>query len=217
MDLFDPCVYYGVQDVHFTFISILLAEFFQNVTSINLSATVWSPHAFDSIKWIMLEKLIWNKCLCYDLFLPHLGTAANLLELQLDNPTLLVNDKTGRNLFDLITDDHEFTIFHHLNTCIKLKIFSCAHCRIHWYRDNDVAPDIYLMDIGHFCTRWLLRSAPLSLREYTGPIFSKDRSAVMERYCGSENSGSGSAIFLNPQPLDNVEYFNDEGGVMVPE
>ena len=50
VDLFDPCVYYGVHNVHFTFIAILLAEFFQNVTSINLSATEWSTHALDSIQ-----------------------------------------------------------------------------------------------------------------------------------------------------------------------
>ena len=73
------------------------------------------------------------------------------------------------------------------------------------------------MEIGHFCTQWLLRGAPLSLREYTSPIFSRDRLAVMERYGGTPNFGSGSTIFLNPQPLDDVEYFNDEGGVMVPE
>ena len=79
VDLFYPCIHYGVHTVHFTFVAILLARFFQNVTSINLSATVWSTHALNSIQWIMLEKLIWNKCLCFDLFLPHLGTAANLL------------------------------------------------------------------------------------------------------------------------------------------
>ena len=64
---------------------------------------------------------------------------------------------------------------------------------------------MYLMDIGHFCTRWLLQSAPLSLPEYTGPQNSKDQSAVIERYGGTTNFGSGSAIVLNPKPLDNVE------------
>ena len=116
VNLFDPC---GVPNVHFTFVAYLLMQFFPNVTSINLSATIWSHHAFGLINWVRIEKLIWNKCLCTNLFLPHLGTSANLLELQLDNSTLTVPE-TMENLYDLITDTHPFPIFHHLNTCNQL-------------------------------------------------------------------------------------------------
>ena len=105
---------------------------------------------------------------------------------------------------------------HHLNTCSQLKISSCAHCRIHWSRDEDVAPDMYLTDIGHFCTVWLLQSAPLSLREYTGPLNSRDQSAVIQRFRGITNIWS-PAINLTPKPLDDVEWINDEEEVMVPE
>ena len=170
-----------------------------------------------SIPWIMLQKLIWNKCLCFDLLLPHLSAAENLQELRLDYSTLEVNYRTVPNLMDLITNNHEFTIFHNLHNCSQLKIFSCAHCKIYWSPDDNVTVPIYLTNIGQFCTRWLLQSAPLSLREYTGPLNSKDQSAVIERYGGTTNFGSGSAIVLNPKPLDNVQWFNDEDEVMVAE
>ena len=131
VDIFYPGGQVNRRTGHFTFVSNLLAWFFYNVTSLNLSATRWSNYALHSIPWIKLEILIWNKCLCFDLLLPHLSAAENLLKLRLDYSTLLVNDETVTNLLDLITDDHEYTIFHHLKTCSKLKIFSCAHCRIH--------------------------------------------------------------------------------------
>ena len=56
----------------------------------------------------------------------------------------------------------------------------------------------------------------MSLREYTGPLFSRDRVAVEERFGGRTNIGDDSQIILNPQPLDDVEYVNNDGGVMVP-
>ena len=70
-----------------TFVSHLLCNFFLNVTTLNLSGTKWTINAEHSIPWTMLQKLIWNKCLCFDLLLPHLSTAENLLELQLDYST----------------------------------------------------------------------------------------------------------------------------------
>ena len=81
VDLFMPGVHCNGQTVHYTFVANLLARFFYNVTSLNLSATRWSNHALHSIPWIMLQKLIWNKCLCFDLLLPHLSAAENLLKL----------------------------------------------------------------------------------------------------------------------------------------
>lgn len=104
---------------------------------------------------------------CTDFFLPYLGTSANLLELCFDNSTPVVH-KTVENLYDLITNDHSFTIFHHLNTCIQLQFFSCAHCRIHWIKIMTLTSN---WNIGHFCTQWLLWGAPMSMREYTGTFF----------------------------------------------
>ena len=81
VDLFYPGVHYNGHTVHYTFVANLLARFFNNVISLNLSVTIWSNHALHSIPWIMLQKLIWNKCLFFDLLLPHLGVAENLEEL----------------------------------------------------------------------------------------------------------------------------------------
>ena len=138
----------------------------------------------------MLQKLIWNKCLCFDLLLQHLSAAENLLELQLDYSTFEVNYRTVPNLMDLTYDDHEFTIFHNLHNCSKLKIFSCAHSKIYWSPNVPEPISIFLTNIGQFCTRWLLQSAPLSLRKYTGPLNSRDQSAVMQRYSTIDNYDS---------------------------
>ena len=91
VDLFYPGVHYNGHTVHYTFVANLLDRFFSNITSLNLSATICSNHALHSIPWIMLQKLIWNKCLCFDLLLPHLSAAENLQELRLDYSTLEVN------------------------------------------------------------------------------------------------------------------------------
>ena len=88
VDRFMPATPSNRYMVYHTFVSHLLARFFLNVTSLNLSATKWTNQAEHSIPWTMLQKLIWNKCLCFDLLLPHLSTAENLLELQLDYSTL---------------------------------------------------------------------------------------------------------------------------------
>ena len=82
----------------FTFVSNLLAWFFYNITFLNLSATRWSNHALHLIPWIKLEILIWNKCLCFDLLLTHLGATKSLLELRLDYSTLKINYRTVPNL-----------------------------------------------------------------------------------------------------------------------
>ena len=54
-----------------------------------------------------------------------------------------------------------------------------------------------------------------SLREYIDPLFSREIVAVEEHFHDITNIGGASQIILNPQPLDNVEYINDEGEVRV--
>ena len=107
----------------------------------------------------------------------------------------------------LLTDNYEFTIFHNLRYCSQLTIFSCAHCTIEWSPDEPWLDDMYLRHIGQFCTQWLLRSAPLSLQEYTGPLHSNYRlsMAVLQRYRTNDNLMAPS-INLTPAPLDNHEW-----------
>ena len=52
---------------------------------------------------------------------------------------------------------------------------------------------------------WLLQSAPLSLRKYTGPVNSRDQLAVEQRYSTIDNCDS-PVIKLIPEPLDNMEW-----------
>ena len=205
VDLFYPCIQNGVHTVHYTFVAILLATFFQNVTSLNLSATRWTNQAEHSIPWIMLRKLIWNKCLCFDLFLPHLSAAENLVELQLDYCTFEVNYRTVPNLMHLHSDNHELTIFHNLQNCRMLKNFSCAHSKICWSPNVPRPIPIVFTHIGTFCTSWLLRSAPLSLRKYTGPLDTRNQFAVMQRYSTIDNNDN-PVITLIPKPIDNSEW-----------
>ena len=136
IDLFYPGVHYNGLSVPHTFVANLLARFFTHVTTLNLSATIWSNNAMRSIRWSMLQKLIWNRCLCFYLLLPHLATAENLEELRIDYSVLRVNYRTVPNLWYLLTDNYEFTIFHNLQYCSQLKIFSCAHCTIEWSPDE---------------------------------------------------------------------------------
>ena len=53
-DLFYPGVHYNGLSVPHTFVANLLARFFTHVTSLNLSATIWSNHAVRSVWWRML-------------------------------------------------------------------------------------------------------------------------------------------------------------------
>ena len=75
---------------------------------------------------------------------------------------------------------------------------------------------MYLTNIGQFCTRWLLQSAPLSLQEYTGPLHSNDqlRMAVERRYRTIDNL-LVPAINLTPAPLDSVEWIPDDDNILV--
>ena len=187
------------------FVTHLLTWFFYNVTALNLSATRWTNHAEYSIPWIMLQKLIWNKCLCFDLLLPHVSAAENLVELQLNYCTFEVNYRTVPDLMHLTYDDHEFTIFHNLQNCRMLKIFSCAHGKIYWSPNVPRPIPIVFTHIGTFCTSWLLQSAPLSLRRYTGPLNTLSQFAVMQRYSTIDNNDS-PVITLIPKPIDNQEW-----------
>ena len=77
-----------------------------------------------------------------------------------------------------------------------------------------------LTNIGQFCTQWLLQSAPLSLRQYTGPLQSKDQLAVETRYSRSIDNSSVPPISLTLAPLDNVEWnidhwFTDDNNIFV--
>ena len=83
-DLFYPGVHYNGLSVPHTFVANLVARFFTHVTTLNLSATIWSNNDVRSIWWSMLQKLIWNRSLCFDLLLPHLATAENLDKLRID-------------------------------------------------------------------------------------------------------------------------------------
>ena len=190
-----------------TFVSHLLCNFFLNVTTLNLSGTKWTINAEHSIPWTMLQKLIWNKCLCFDLLLPHLSASGNLLELQLDYSTFEVDYRTVPNLMDLTNNHAEFTIFHNLQYCTQLKIFSCAHSKIYWSPNGppNVPKPIPILypHIGEFCTRWLLERAPWSLREYTGPLDSREQAAIMDRYSSNDNS---TVIQLIPAPQDNRNW-----------
>ena len=105
---------------------------------------------------------------------------------------------------------YEFTIFHNLHNCSQLKIFSYAHCKIYWSPNEPKPVPMYLTNIGQFCTRWLLRSAPLSLREYTGPLHSRDQLAVKQRYSTIDNFCS-PAINLIPEPLAQLHVISKNG------
>ena len=217
LDLFYPGVHYNGVSVPHTFVAILLARFFTHVTTLNLSATIWSNNAVQSIRWSMLQKLIWNRGQCFDLLLPHLATAANLEELRIDYSILQVDYRTVPNLWYLLTPNIEFTIFHNLRYCTQLTIFSCAHCTIEWSTQEAWLDDMYLRHIGQFCTQWLLHNAPLSLQEYTGPLHSNYRlsMAVLQRYTTDDNLMNPS-INLTARPLDHREWITlDEDDVYV--
>ena len=61
------------------------------------------------------------------------------------------------------------------------------------------------------------RCTPIIAGVYRSFIFQRERVAMEERFRGRTNIGGGSQVILNPQPLDDVEYINDDGGVMVAE
>ena len=192
-----------------TFVSHLLCNFFLNVTTLNLSGTKWTVNAEHSIPFRLLQKLIWKKCLCFDLLLPHLSQSGNLLELQLDYTTFQVDYRTVPNLMDLTTNHAEFTIFYNLRYCTQLRIFSCAHSQIYWSPAGppnvpNFIPILY-PHIGVFCTRWLLERAPPSLREYRGPLDTREQAAIMGRYRSNDNDNS-SVIHLIPAPKDNSDW-----------
>ena len=192
-----------------TFVSHLLCNFFLNVTTLNLSGTKWTINAVHLIPFRSLQKLIWKKCLCFDLLLPHLSQSGNLLELQLDYTTFQVDYRTVPNLMDLTNNHAEFTIFHNLRYCTQLKIFSCAHSQIYWSPPGlpngpNFIPTLY-PHIGVFCTRWLLERAPSSLREYRGPLDTREQGAILRRYRSNDNDNS-SVIQLIPAPQDNRDW-----------
>ena len=178
---------------------------FPNVTSINLSATIWSYHASGSTNWPQVEKLIWQKCLCTStIFLSDLRTSTNLIELRLDNSTIGLPHSYEAAL-NLVHDAHPFTIFQNLNNCNQLTILSYVNYWLQWKRENVVLDKLYLP--GQMCSQWLLQSAPLSLRWYVGPLFSREIEAVEERCRLENNSLEWFPISFNPQPLDHNEYF----------
>ena len=192
-----------------TFVSHLLCNFFLNVTTLNLSGTKWTVNAEHSIPFRQLQKLIWKKGLCFDLLLPHLSQSGNLLELQLDYTTFEVDYRTVPNLMDLTNNHAEFTIFHNLQYCTQLKIFSCAHSKIYWSPNGppNVPKPIPILypHIGEFCTRWLLERALWSLREYRGPLDTREQGAILRRYRSNDNDNS-SVIQLIPAPQDNRDW-----------
>ena len=73
---------------------------------------------------------------------------------------------------------------------------------------------MYLRSIGQFCTRWLLQSALLSLREYTGPLPSIDQLTVERRYSIIDDL-LVPAINLTPAPLDNVDWITNDNNIWV--
>ena len=92
-NLFELAEYLVGPNVVVTFAAYLFRWFFHNVTSINLSGTIWSNYAAASINWSLVEKLIWQKGLCRSTVLKSdLGTSTNLIELQLDNSTICLPD-----------------------------------------------------------------------------------------------------------------------------
>ena len=60
------------------------------------------------------------------------------------------------------------------------------------------------------CSQWLLRRAPLSLRWYTGPLFSTEIEAAEERYLDVKNLLGCFPISLNLQPLEHIECVNND-------
>ena len=86
---------------------------------------------------------------------------------------------------------------------------------MYWSPNENEPKNMYLTNIGQFCTRWLLQSAPLLLKEYTGPLNSRDQLAVKKRYSTIDNFCI-PAINLIPEPLDNVEWINNEDIILVP-
>ena len=187
---------------------------FPNATSINLSRTIWSDVASASINFHLVVQLIWRNSLCTsDIFLSDLGRSTNLIELQLDNSTICLSysDEVDQWYSENIRErgGYPYAIFWNLNNCTWLTKFSCTNCQLQWHSATEEVPDLHSLP-GQMCSQWLIRNAPLSLRLFSGPIYTGDLQAVLERYSVEIKHLGCFQLNLHPQPLDNNDYFDVE-------
>ena len=147
-----------------SFAAYLFLWFFPKVTSVNLSRTKWSGSATALITFSQIEQLIWRNCyITTASFLSPLLDCTKLVELQLDNSTFrLPYTEREQPWFwmDICEDGNlPYNIFQNLVNCNQLTKFSCANCRVEWYRVRDNFPlnlPITHPVPGHFCSQWLI-------------------------------------------------------------
>ena len=74
-----------------SFANYLFHWFFPNVTSVNLSRTTWDNTATTEISFAQIKQLIWrSSCILTDSFLSPLLVSTQLVDLQLNNSTILL-------------------------------------------------------------------------------------------------------------------------------
>ena len=190
-----------------SFANYLFHWFFPNVTSVNLSRTTWDDTATTEMRFARIQQLIWRSSYIQtDLFLSPLLVSTLLVDLQLDNSTILLqwteqaHPRHWRN--EGADGDLPYNVFANLRNCTNLKHFSCSNCTLKWHgqRANDVPPIEPLP--GQFCSQWLIRMAPLSLQSFNGPIYKHDVTTVIQRF--------DPHFLLTTNPIDYFDYYHDE-------
>ena len=150
-----------------------------------------------------------------EIFLSALTASTNLVELQLDNSTICLpwSDCEHPWYFENIDEGggYPYNIFQNLDNCIQLTKFSCRNCQVQWHSDTEVVPAVHLLP-GQFCSQWLIRSAPLSLQFFNGPIYEYDLPLVLERYHVANSFMNAlldrPPLQVIPNPTDIYNYFD---------
>ena len=76
---------------------------------------------------------------------------------------------------------------------------------LQWHSATEEVTNLHALP-GQMCSQWLIQSAPLSLRLFIGPIYTRDLKAVQERYRVENENLGPFPLHLDCQPLDNTEY-----------